>query len=120
MIERVITAQDLLQGRVTAPIVLGPGVLLTPAARDRAVALGLKIVEREGRNADAASLASSTCAGGCRPGCGCATAAAGAPQGAAVPEGLADGMWLVRIEGGRVVSVLPATGTGGMTRARNT
>ena len=173
MITRVITEQDLLRGGVASPIVLDASTLLTPAARDRAVRMGLTIVERgeaksepglypadaAGRalvaatggagavhaqpaqasaatagRAPAASSGCTRCGGACKGTCDPATRAS-CPHGAtssagaawtsgnvsspsALPTGTADGLYLVRVEGGRIVSLLPAAGPGQMTRSR--
>ena len=45
MIQRLITDHDIRQGVVSSPIVLAPGTVITPAARDRAIAMGMTIVE---------------------------------------------------------------------------
>lgn len=132
-IRRLITDRDVLLGRVTSPIVLDDGTLLTPAARDRAMVKGLRIVER-GEQATPVARGTAPDAN-CGPGPdGCAhcgqsdcTGCAGGTQGArssrraqaapACADGLADGLYLVRIEGGRRVSVQPAAGQGLMRRA---
>lgn len=190
-VRRLITDADIRAGRVASPIVLDEGTLLTPAARDRAVAAGIEIVERGGvgatpeqhaapapvaqhvHRAQAAPASAapsgpppcSRCGGtltptetGCatcgRSPCACATdAAGGTPCGqscdtcgkavacehaspaaaaqrpaAAVAasaahtcartDGLGDGLWLVRVENGVAVSVLPASGAGALARSR--
>jgi len=112
---RVITDRDVATGQAGHPIVLDGNTLITPSARDRAVLLGILIVERGAAlpAASAQSARSSVCARCGRADCGgCAN---GAHTGA-VPEGLADGLYLVRIEGGRATSVLPASGPGRMVR----
>ena len=96
MTRRLITDDDVLKGRVSDPIVLDEATILTPAARDRAVARGWRIVERDAGAAQAPSPAP-------------APAARGAP---AALEGLPDGLYLVRLEGGRLRSVRAAAGPG--------
>jgi hypothetical protein len=54
---RLITDLDVMTGRVTSPLLLSAGVLITPAARDRAIANGLVIVERDGTVVGAAPSA---------------------------------------------------------------
>ena len=88
----LITDRDVLAGRVGATIVLDENTILTPSARDRAVRLGIAIVE-PGRTPAPASAAA-----------------------AAFPDGVADGTYLVRVESGRVVVCHAATGPG-LTRA---
>ena len=148
MIRRLITDRDVLAGAVSSPIVLDEHTLLTPAARDRAVQKGLVIVERgavpmqDVRSAGATlapparaatssgSIASpatcTSCGGAGCQGCDCATrgtacgCASATHAGPAQPtfDTLPDGLHLVRVEGGRVVSALPAAGAGLMQPAR--
>jgi hypothetical protein len=167
-VRRLITDADIRAGRVANPIVLDEGTLLTPAARDRAVAAGIEIVERDGLSASSATAGPppcSRCGGtltptetGCamcgRSPCACATdVAAGTPcaqscdtcdkaatcehatpavashttapvvaasttHTCARTDALGDGLWLVRVEDGVAVSVLPASGAGQLTRSR--
>jgi len=109
MIRRVITDRDVLAGGVGSPIVLDEHTLLTPAARDRAMQKGLVIVER-----GAPLLPDSRSAS--------ARVIAGAAGDTAQPTpslgNLPDGLHLVRVEGGRVVSTLPAAGAGILQPAR--
>ena len=129
MSKRLITDRDVLSGAVRPPLVLGPDTLITPSARDRAVRLGWTIVEDGAPSARpaapaaalAAAPAASAClrcgGAGCEGGCpGCAGAGAGAGSSARI-DGLADGLYLVRIEGGRMVSALPSSGPGLMLRS---
>jgi hypothetical protein len=136
MINRVITDRDVLAGGLSSPIVLDEHTLLTPAARDRAVQKGLMIVERgaamppDSRSASASvresSLTSPT-SGSCGD-CGNANcahcgrhsqgAAGGTPQLSPLLGSLPDGLHLVRVERGQVVSSLPAAGAGMMQPAR--
>ena len=130
MIRELITDADILSGRVRSPIVLREGVCLTPAARDRAVARGMQIVEsRDAHASHGAACArcgrpADACASGCAGGCGgtaastlghASTSAAPAcagPHGSAQLDQLADGVYLLRVSGGRVASILPASGPG--------
>ena len=123
--KRLITDRDVLSGSVRPPLVLGPDTLITPSARDRAVRLGWTIVEDGAPSsrpaAPAAAPATSVCprcgGAGCEGGCpGCAGAGVGAGSSARL-DGLADGLYLVRIEGGRMVSALPSSGPGLMRRS---
>lgn len=147
MIRQLITDADILSGRVSSPIVLGPGIVLTPAARDRAAARGMTVVEAavaatnplSAHGAHAApdtpcsaqaphahaSSARSSCANCSCPGCAhCKPAAptlpviAGATCGKR-PDELGDGLYLVRVQGGVTVSVLPAAGTGLLAKSRS-
>jgi len=123
----VITDRDVATGQAGNPIVLDGNTLITPSARDRAVLLGIPIVER-GAAAPAAPAGSAPTPAGCtncgRASCeGCEHAGtcahSDAKRGthtAAIPDGLSDGLYLVRIEGGRATSVMPATGPGRMVR----
>jgi len=110
MSKRLITDRDVATGAVRSPLVLGPDTLITPSARDRAVRLGWTIVE------DGAARSAGTCPccgqGGCDGGC-----ASCAGSSSARLDGLADGLYLVRVEGGRMVSALPASGPGLMQRS---
>jgi hypothetical protein len=137
--KNLITDRDLLSGAVTGRIVLDGSVLLTPAARDRAARLGLEVVEPGAPAASAATscgrCGSSACRGGCAgcpnasaatcAGCGnasCSCAGAGSASrapGAHAPTlgSLPDGLYLVRVQSGRPVSVLPASGPGLLRRA---
>lgn len=149
--KRLITDRDVSSGAVSGPIVLDGSTILTPAARDRALRMGLAIVEAGAGGAwhalapSAAAAAgcsrcsSATCTGGCAacpnaaPGtcarcgsssCSCAGGAGVAGLQLAAGGGhaatlgtLADGLYLVRVQGGRA-QVLPATGPGLMQRAR--
>jgi len=136
MIHRVITDRDVLAGGLSSPIVLDEHTLLTPAARDRAVQKGLMIVERgaamppDSRSASA-SVRESSLASPTSEGCGdcgnanCAHcgrhsqgAADGRPQLSPLLGSLPDGLHLVRVERGQVVSSLPAAGAGMMQPAR--
>lgn len=126
---RLITDLDVLTGKVGSPIVLGPGDLLTSAARDRAIANGMQVVERDGSVSGAASPASpapvanpASPAGGCgcggrAAGCGCpgcshggAGAGSSAAARAAPAVELSDGLHLVRVDGGRVQWSRPLAG----------
>jgi hypothetical protein len=123
MSKRLITDRDVLAGAVRPPIVLDGQTLITPSARDRAVRLGWTIVEA-GAPAAPPTLPSPPRAA---PGAGAPAArTAGRADGreagttgTAAPrlDELADGLYLVRIEGGRRVSVLPAAGPGVLLRA---
>jgi len=137
-VRRLITDADLRAGRVSGPIVLDEGTLITPAARDRAAALGIPIVERGAAVASAGGAAAPTCSrcgSGMQPvdpgcaGCGAspcacpghgvsASDAVGPSCGAGTPAALGDGLWLVRVVDGRPVSVLPAAGAGALRAAR--
>jgi hypothetical protein len=117
MSKHLITDRDVLSGAVRSPLVLGPDTLITPSARDRAVRLGWTIVEdgaapaaRPARVAACPRCGATGCDGGC-PGRG------GSGSGSARLDALADGLWLVRIEGGQMVSALPASGPGVMQRS---
>lgn len=139
--KNLITDRDLLFGAVTGRIVLDGSVLLTPTARDRAARLGIEVVEPGGPAGTAygappaacGRCGSSGCRGGCAgcpnaspaacAGCGnascsCAGAAPRAPGAHAPTLGsLPDGLYLVRVQSGRPVSVLPASGPGLLRRA---
>jgi hypothetical protein len=120
MIRRVITDRDVLTGAVSSPIVLDEHTLLTPAARDRAVQKGLVIVERgAGHTTPARAEGCGECGGDCAT-CGCALQGTSGGSGSGIPSltSLPDGLHLVRVEGGRVVSALPAAGSGLMQPAR--
>ena len=118
MSRRLITDRDVMLRSTGAPIVLDAGTLITPSARDRAARLGIPVLEAGARTP-------VRCAGCGTSPCACAAAAAACPScgggGAGALPALAgqpDGAWLVRVEGGRIVSALPAAGAGQMTRAR--
>lgn len=113
---RLITDREVVEGRVGSPIVLDDNTLITPSARDRAVLLGIPIVER-GEGAPIASVRGAACDVCGRASCTGCTAGTCAGGGAAIPEGLADGLYLVRIEGGHATSVMTASGPGTMVRA---
>ena len=103
MSKRLITDRDVATGAVRSPLVLGPDTLITPSARDRAVRLGWTIVEDGAAGAAPAAV-------GCAP--------VGVPGSSSARLGaLADGLWLVRIEGGQMLSALPASGPGLMQRS---
>jgi hypothetical protein len=135
-VSRLITDLDLMTGRVTSPIVLSAGVLITPAARDRAIANGLVIVERDGSVVGAATAkpaqagkllteqaAPTEQAAAARP-CGCKgsspeapVAKAGCSCGGGCGSGcgcrkppLPDGLHLVRVDAGRVTWSRPVSG----------
>lgn len=123
MIRRLITDEDVRLGRVASPLVLDEGTLLTPAARDRALLLGYVIVERGALPPDPRSAAATPPSGAAaEASAGPAHPAAGGPCGASGSAGAAtagwpsalpaDGLYLLRVEGGRVASVLPAAGPG--------
>jgi len=125
MSKRLITDRDVATGAVRSPLVLGADTLITPSARDRAVRLGWTIVE-PGAAASSAlcpRCGRGGCGGGCVPaaaGGGGAGAGVGAGCGAAGSarlDALADGLYLVRIDGGAMVSALPASGPGVMQRS---
>lgn len=116
----MITDRDVMTGRVGRTIVLDERTLITPSARDRAARLGIPIVERDAAPGPARSPAP---VGEPAPAPGGTSAPAPAPApGCACPcagvAGRSDGSWLVRVEGGRVVSVLAAAGVAPMVRAR--
>lgn len=114
MSKRLITDRDIATGAVRSPLVLGPDTLITPSARDRAVRLGWTIVE------DGAAGARVATGGAVCPRCGRAAGDGACPcagSGSARLDALADGLWLVRIEGGQMVSALPASGPGLMQRS---
>lgn len=92
-VRRLITDADVLAGRVEQPLVIAPGTLITPAARDRAAALGLAIIEGAAEVAPSPPAVPSAAGSSC--GCGC-----GGPG-----LGLEDGLYLVRISAGVTVSV---------------
>lgn len=50
---------------------------------------------------------------------GAAWTSAGVQGPSSLPAGTGDGLYLVRVEGGRIVSLLPAAGAGQMTRSRH-
>jgi hypothetical protein len=104
--KRLITDRDVLSGAVRPPLVLDGQTLITPSARDRAVRLGWTIVEPGAPAAAPAAGPAASPAGG-------VTCGTSAPR----LDELADGLYLVRIEGGRRVSVLPAAGPGVLLRA---
>jgi len=140
-VKQLITDRDLLSGAVTGRIVLDGSVLLTPAARDRAVRLGIEVVEAGapvaapvaapcgrcgscgccggcGGCAGCPDASASTCAACGSATCSCAGAAPRAPGAHAPTLGaLPDGLYLVRVQSGRPVSVLPASGPGLLRRA---
>lgn len=127
MNRNVITDRDVATGQAGNPIVLDGNTLITPSARDRAVLLGIPIVEQ---GASAPGVAAGPARGGCtscgRTSCeGCehaGTCPSRSMHGAhgthtsAIPDGLADGLYLVRVEGGRATSVMPASGPGRVVR----
>jgi hypothetical protein len=145
-VKKLITDRDVLDGSVSGRIVLDAGTLITPAARDRAARMGIEIVEAgapaggwhaiaptAAAAAGCARCGGATCQGACAtcsnasPGncarcgnaaCSCAGGRRLASGGhnAATLGGLADGLYLVRVQGG-VASLLPATGPGLMRRA---
>jgi len=124
--KRLITDRDVLTGAVRPPLVLDGETLITPSARDRAVRLGWTIVE-PGAAAAGATTGPAAPSGAACPRCGsgrctggCAQTAAAGPvmgSGSARLDTLADGLYLVRIESGRMVAALPAAGPGLMQRA---
>lgn len=135
--KNLITDRDLLSGSVTGRIVLDGSVLLTPAARDRAARLGIEVVEAgapvaaapvpcgrcgscacSGGCAGCANASAAACAGCGNASCSCAGAAPRAPGAHAPTLGaLPDGLYLVRVQSGRPVAVLPASGPGLLRRA---
>ncbi len=125
--KRLITERDLVSGAVSGRIVLDGSTILTPAARDRAVRLGLEIVEAApggGWHAVAPTAAAPSAAPCPRCGnttCSCSGAGLQLATGgchAASLGALADGLYLVRVQGGQATAVLAATGPGLMQRAR--
>jgi hypothetical protein len=124
--KRLITDRDVMTGAVSPPLVLDENTLITPSARERAMRLGWTITEAGGRAAPASAAMSmgvgaacarcgaTSCSGGC---CAASPGATGACGNVSCSGGLADGLYLVRIEGGRRVEVLPAAGPGVMARA---
>jgi len=118
MSKRLITDRDVQLGSCGARIVLDGETLITPSARDRALRLGIAIVE-DGAAPAAQAAQGTGCARCGTAGCSgnCATCNAGA--GNSPFAGLPDGLYLVRIEGGRAVSTLPAAGPGLMPRAHS-
>jgi hypothetical protein len=114
-VKRLITDRDVQTGAVRPPLVLDADTLITPSARDRAVRLGWAIVE-PGAPVPSGGGCGGECARCGRVGCAGSCGAAG---GTAAPglDALADGLYLVRIEGGRRVAVLPAAGPGLLLRA---
>jgi len=118
MSKRLITDRDVLTGAVRSPLVLDGDTLITPSARDRAVRLGWTIVEQ---GAVSGTPACPRCGrGDCGGGCASRATGGGAGCGAggsARLDALADGLYLVRIEGGAMVSALPASGPGVMQRS---
>ena len=113
--KKLITDRDVLDGAVSGRIVLDGNTLITPSARDRAMAQGIRIVE-----AGAAESAPSACARCGGAACSCAgggLSLATCGQNAATLDALADGLYLVRVSGGQVVSKLPVTGPGLLQRA---
>lgn len=102
--KRLITDRDVLTGAVRSPLVLGGDTLITPSARDRAVRLGWTIVEAGATHASAmggAGVADATSAGG----------------SSARLDALADGLYLVRIADGQMVSAMATSGPGVMQRS---
>lgn len=97
----LITDLDLLSGKVTSPIDLRDGTLLTPAARDRAVARGFVIIERDGSGG-----APDTGAG--KPRCAC-SASAGTGNAPTAAGLLADGLHLVRVQAGQLLWSRPVS-----------
>lgn len=134
MSKQLITDRDVQEGRCGRRIVLDGETLITPSARDRAQRLGIEVVEAGRTSRDAqggTAYGGAACANCGSTGCsGCTNAECPRAGSAAAPNSrvagshaarlgqLADGLWLVRIEGGRQVSALPATGPGQMQRAR--
>jgi hypothetical protein len=144
MSRRLITDRDVAEGRCGARIVLDGATLITPSARDRAMRLGIAIVEdgvepgsvRGAARASGAMGASGSGGASGAGGAGGASGASGAAAGCArwgtaacagncaacasaggAIAALPDGLYLVRVDGGRVVSTLPAAGAGLMPRA---
>ena len=123
--KRLITDRDILTGAVSGRIVLDENTLITPSARDRAAKLGLEVVEAgAGWHAIAPTAAAASCSrcgsAGCGGGCAsCGTGVALQATGGHAAElgALADGLYLVRVAGGKAASVLPATGPGLLRRA---
>ncbi|HEX5011813.1 MAG TPA: hypothetical protein VFY71_15580 [Planctomycetota bacterium] len=118
--KHLITDRDLLSGAVGRRIVLDANTLITPSARDRAARLGIEVVEQSGETWHAVAPAvAAACA---RCGSAACTCAGAGPQlvtgggHAATLGGLPDGLYLVRVVGGRA-QLLPATGPGLMVRA---
>jgi hypothetical protein len=70
----------------------------------------------------AATMSSAACAACGRTGAGSGVScvSSGGAGALAAPQGLPDGLYLVRVDGGRVVSTLPAAGPGLMPRAITT
>jgi len=133
-VKKLITDRDVLDGAVSGRIVLDGGTLITPSARDRAMALGIEIVEPGAPAAACTRCGQAGCGGGCATcskaspavcaRCGNATCScagglslATGGQNAATLDALADGLYLVRVSGGQVVSRLPVTGPGLLQRA---
>ncbi len=134
-IKRLITDRDVLSGKVLSPILLESGTLLTPAARDRAVQKGYVIVERDAIAAargtpvaatvagtGPAGSAPSSCHAGASHSSGCSSCSSpscgGCSRSADGLTSLPDGLHLVRVEAGRVISALPAAGPGSLQPAR--
>ncbi len=69
---RLITAADVLAGRVASPLVLDDTTILTPSARDQALLTGLVIVERGDADHGAGS-------GGARAPCACSSGPCSGP-----------------------------------------
>lgn len=118
-VRRLITDADVLAGRVTSPIVLDEGTVITPAARDRALSRGITVVERDApRPAGQAAAAAPPAPGvwqprAASPTCGgCGGCPSCAPAGNSSLDGLPDGSYLVIVRDGRAVSIHPNTGPG--------
>ena len=107
---RLITDADVLARRVTSPLVLDEGTLLTPSARDRCLSRGIVVVERGASPPPTASPAASS------SGCACGRGACGGCGAGRALDGLPDGTYLIVVRDGRVVSTLPNTGPGLMPR----
>ncbi len=85
MAARLITDADVREGRAGDPIVVDADTNITPAALDRAAALGLRVIFARGRSAA----------------CGAPPREGAAPQAALPVVHLPDGQYLVSVEHGQ-------------------
>lgn len=95
--KRLITEDDVRRLERGARVVVDRDTLITPAARDHALLMGIEVAEASRVGAGRASAAA--CCDSCAVG-GTCSASCGAAGGVAIAP-LAEGDWLVQVRGGR-------------------
>jgi len=102
--KRLITEADLRRLDRGARVVVERGTLVTPAARDYALVMGVELVDASPWPARPVAAPAGTggaaaCCGSCAQGGPCAGCGANGGGGASVTLG--DGDWLVQVRGGK-------------------